>query len=85
MATRSQMGKVIAEARKELGYTQKQMTEKININTSTLSAIENGRFFGSLDILERYVDAVGLELNIAPKQRRLPTWEELDDLFKEDD
>lgn len=85
MATRQQIGKHIAQARKTLGHTQKQLAETTGIHKSTLSEIENGRFTGSLDIFERYLDAVGLELNVAPKQHQLPDWDALDNLFAEDD
>ena len=85
MATRSEIGKIIAQSRKALGRTQKQISAQIGINTTTLSEIENGRFSGSLEILEHYIDAVGLQLEVKPKQHRLPDWDEIETLFAEDD
>ncbi|MDR9468052.1 helix-turn-helix transcriptional regulator [Marinospirillum sp.] len=84
MSPRQDIGEQLRAARKQLGQTQKQMSETTGIHKSTLSEIENGRFTGSLDILERYLDAVGLELTVAEKVRRLPDWDELDELFGED-
>jgi transcriptional regulator with XRE-family HTH domain len=81
MNRRSINGSKIASARKELNFTQKYVAEKTGINKSTLSQIENGKFSGSLDILERYLDALGLQLAVAPKKRKLPDWDELDNLF----
>lgn len=85
MASRESIGKEAAKQRKALGYTQKQLAEKTGINKTTLSEIENGRFTGALDIFERYLDAVGLQLAVAPKQHQFPDWDEIEDLFREDD
>ncbi|WP_368501968.1 helix-turn-helix transcriptional regulator [Photobacterium sp. 1_MG-2023] len=84
MSSRAEIGNTIAKARKASGATQKQMAERTGINKTTLSEIENGRFTGSLDIFERYLDAVGLQLEVTPKQHQLPNWDELDELFGED-
>ncbi|KKC99672.1 MULTISPECIES: helix-turn-helix domain-containing protein [Photobacterium] len=84
MANRESIGKAIATARKARGATQKAMAEQTGINKTTLSEIENGRFTGSLDIFERYLDAVGLQLQVSPKQHQLPDWDDIDTLFDED-
>ncbi|MBE0507491.1 MAG: helix-turn-helix transcriptional regulator [Marinospirillum sp.] len=84
MSARQHIGEQVCAARKRLSQTQKQMAETTGIHKSTLSEIENGRFTGSLDILERYLDAVGLKLTVAEKVRRLPDWDELDELFGDD-
>lgn len=39
------------------------------INKATLSQIENGKFSGSLDIFERYLDALDLQFTVEPKKR----------------
>ncbi|AWY00104.1 transcriptional regulator [Marinomonas primoryensis] len=84
MANREQIGEQICAARKALNKTQKQIAEQTRIHKSTLSLIENGRFTGSLDILERYLDAVGLTLEVTPKKHQLPQWDEIEQLFAED-
>jgi len=78
------IGEKVRAARKAMGKTQKQLSEVTGIHPSTLSEIENARFTGALDILERYLDAVGLELTVTEKVRRLPDWDELDELFKDE-
>ncbi|WP_417526720.1 helix-turn-helix domain-containing protein [Marinomonas shanghaiensis] len=75
----------ICAARKAMKKTQKQIAEQTGIHKSTLSLIENGHFTGSLDILQRYLDAVGLTLDVTPKKHRLPQWDEIETLFAEDD
>lgn len=85
MANRVEIGEKICAARKALKKTQKQISEQTGIHKSTLSLIENGHFTGSLDILQRYLDAVGLTLDVGPKKHRLPQWDEIEALFAEDD
>ena len=85
MTNRVTIGKNIAKARKVLGETQQEISNRTGIHKTTLSEIENGRFTGSLDIFERYLDAVGLQLEVIEKRHKLPNWDEIDDLFAEDD
>ena len=85
MTNRVTIGKNIAKARKALGETQQEISNRTGIHKTTLSEIENGRFTGSLDIFERYLDAVGLQLEVIEKRHKLPNWDEIDDLFAEDD
>lgn len=85
VANREEIGEKICAARKALKKTQKQIAEQTGIHKSTLSLIENGHFTGSLDILQRYLDAVGLTLDVGPKKHRLSQWDEIETLFAEDD
>jgi len=34
-----------------------------------------------LDIMERYLDVLGLQLTVVEKAQQLPDWDELDTLF----
>ncbi|MCL2894662.1 helix-turn-helix domain-containing protein [Brenneria tiliae] len=68
MSNRIAIGQKIADARKSMGKTQQQMADITGIVKTTLSKIENGRFTGSLDILERYLESVGLQLSAEPKR-----------------
>ena len=61
-------GKEIRLARKGLGYTQKSLAEKTQVNKTTISEIENGRFTGSFDIFERVLDGVGLQFELNKKK-----------------
>ena len=85
MASRREIGQEIRLARKVLGYTQKTLSEKTTVNKTTISEIENGRFTGSFDIFERVLDAVGLQFEVSPKRHSLPHWEEIENMFAEDD
>lgn len=85
MANREQIGQKIKQQRKDKHLTQSQLSELTRINKTTISEIENGRFIGSFDIFERLLDAVGLQFDIVTKELCLPDWDELDDLFSQDD
>lgn len=85
MATRAEIGQSVRQARKILGYTQQKLSEVTRINKTTISEIENGRFTGSFDIFERVLDAVGLQFEATYKKHNLPDWDEIEDLFSEDE
>lgn len=83
MNARQLIGTKAKDMRKRSAQTQKQLSEITDLPQSTLSEIENGRFTGSLDIMERYLDALGLQLSVVEKTQRLPDWDELDTLFED--
>ncbi|MBS9783358.1 MAG: helix-turn-helix transcriptional regulator [Pasteurella sp.] len=85
MNTRKNLGKIVQSTRKQTGKTQVALSQQTGIHKSTLSEIENGHFTGSLAIYERYLDALDLTLQVIPKQKKLPDWEEIDSLFAEGD
>jgi Predicted transcriptional regulators len=83
MSARQLIGTKAQEMRKQSAQTQRQLSEVTGLPQSTLSEIENGRFTGSLDIMERYLDVLGLQLTVVEKAHRLPDWDELDTLFED--
>jgi transcriptional regulator with XRE-family HTH domain len=85
MATRGEIGKEIRLARKGLGYTQKSLAEKTQVNKTTISEMENGHFTGSFDIFERVLDGVGLQFEVNKKKHKLPQWDEIEEIFSEYD
>lgn len=85
MATREEIGKEIRLARKALGYTQKNLSERSNVNKTTISEIENGHFTGSFSIFESVLNAVGLQFEVNKKKYKLPQWDEIEAMFAEDD
>lgn len=85
MATRVEIGRNVRQARKILGYTQQKLSELTRIHKTTISEIENGRFTGSFDIFERVLDAIGLQFETVYKKHNLPDWDEIEDLFSEDE
>ena len=62
MDNKKLLGKRIKEIRKHKGYTQEQLSEMIEIETSSLSGIESGRFFPSLHVLDKMATILEIEL-----------------------
>lgn len=58
------MGKLIAKARKEKGFSQNALCDIINMDKPNLSAIENGRQNASSLTLKRIADAMGIEVKV---------------------
>lgn len=85
MAYRSEIGLQVKHARNRMGLTQAQVSKVTRINKTTISEIENGRFTGSFDIFERLLDAVDLQFEVVEKTHQLPSWDEIEKLFAEDD
>ena len=85
LASRKEIGEKIKLARKNLGYTQKTVSEKSGVNKTTISEIENGHFTGSFDLFEKVLSCVNLQFEVVPKKHKFPHWDEIESLFKEDD
>ena len=85
MTSRVEIGKKVRIERKSMGYTQQKLSALIRVNKTTISEIENGRFTGSFDIFERVLDAVCLQFDVSPKRHSLPHWDEIENMFAEDD
>lgn len=61
---RYKIGQKIKEIRKKTGTTQEVFSEKINIEPSSLSNIENGKSYPSMQTVLRIMD----EFNIPPEK-----------------
>ena len=53
---------LLTDVRKELGISQKELSEKTNIPQASISKFENGRNVPSLQILQRLADGLGKRL-----------------------
>jgi len=51
---RLKLGDRIRTVREKRGYSQEQLAEKMDINRSTISKIENGKFGITVDYLVRF-------------------------------
>lgn len=65
-------GRVISSRRQELGLTQKQLAEQLNISDRTVSRWERGVGFPDVSLLEPLADALGLSLGELIRGERLP-------------
>lgn len=62
---RYEIGKRIAELRKERGMSQTQLAEAIGMAQPNLANIEAGRFSTTIDVLERIADALGAKIDLS--------------------
>lgn len=70
-------GKLIMEARKEKGMTQKALAEKLGISDRTVSKWERGAGFPDVSILPDLAEALGLSINeLIGGERREPQTEQ---------
>ena len=61
------IGNAIKERRKMLKITQRTLAELAGVGINTLTKIERNEGNPSLDVLERILDALGLELRVGIK------------------
>ena len=65
------VGRFIAQNRKNLNLTQKELSERTGINQADISKLENGTRNPSLNLLKRLADGMDmmLELKFVPKPK----------------
>lgn len=63
MATnREKLGNKIQKLRKQLGYSQEELAEKINISRTHMGHIEQGRKSPSIKVLEKLAKALRVQV-----------------------
>lgn len=62
-----ELGNFIRDRRKILGITQPHLAELAGVSKNTLYKLENGQSNPSWEVVEKLIDVLGLELNIAIK------------------
>ena len=64
---RIKLGDKIRMVRENKGYSQEQLAERMNINRTTISKIENGKFSISVDYLVRFSLFLDYEFKVIEK------------------
>ena len=64
---RIKLGDKIRIVREQRGYSQEQLAELMNINRSTISKIENGKFSITVDYLVRFSIFLDYEFKVVEK------------------
>lgn len=64
---RLKLGDKIRIVRERKGYSQEQLAELMNINRSTISKIENGKFSITVDYLVRFSIFLDYEFKVVEK------------------
>ena len=65
----NKVGNAIKERRKILKITQRTLAELAGVGINTLTKIERGEGNPTVEVLEKILDTLGLELQIGVKQR----------------
>ena len=65
-----EIGEQIKERRKLLGLTQPDLAELADVSVNTLYKLERGQNNPTLDILERILKVLGLEIHLQIRQLR---------------
>jgi DNA-binding XRE family transcriptional regulator len=65
---RLKMGETIREIREKRGYSQDQLAEIMEVNRSTISKIENGKFSFSIDYLSKFSWFLNFDLTVVDKK-----------------
>ena len=66
---RLKLGDRIRTVREKRGYSQEQLAEKMDINRSTISKIENGKFGITVDYLVRFSIFLDYEFKVIERWR----------------
>ena len=64
---RLKLGDKLKTVREKRGYSQEQLAEKMEINRSTISKIENGKFGITVDYLVRFSIFLDYEFKVIEK------------------
>jgi transcriptional regulator with XRE-family HTH domain len=64
---RLKLGDKIRIVREERGFSQEQLAEKMDINRSTISKIENGKFGITVDYLVRFSIFLDFEFKVVER------------------
>jgi transcriptional regulator with XRE-family HTH domain len=82
--SRTTIGLQLKAERKKQKLRQLDAAEKLSCDRAVLSRIENGRFQGSLQMYERYLNLLGFELTISPIAALRPTLDNMEGLYDDD-
>ncbi|MDI6402043.1 helix-turn-helix transcriptional regulator [Balneolaceae bacterium ANBcel3] len=61
---RLKLGDKIRQVREQRGYSQEQLADMMDINRSTISKIENGKFSITVDYLVRFSISLDYEFKV---------------------
>ena len=68
MNHREQVGKRIAQLRKEKGLTQEQLSAMTGLDRANIAKIEKGRYNTGIDIIGKLCDALGCRIDLKEEQ-----------------
>jgi transcriptional regulator with XRE-family HTH domain len=82
---REAIGDLLRVERKRRQCSQVDVADAIGTDRSVISKIENGVYNGTLKVYERYIAYMGFHLSIEKSIPQKPQFEDLKDLFPDDE
>ncbi len=82
---REAIGNLLRVERKRQQYSQVEIANAIGTDRSVISRIENGVYNGTLKVYERYIAHMGFHLSIEKTVPQRPQFEDLKDLFPDEE
>lgn len=67
--TRVRIGKEIAALREKMGLTQKELADIVNLKSSAVSRIENGKLSVGIDMLSKIADTLNHNVELVKKRK----------------
>ena len=68
---RERIGENIRESREKMGYSQDELAEIMEVNRSTISKIENGKFAISIDYIVKFGWYLDFDVAFIDKEKQL--------------
>ena len=81
--SRHTIGQQLKAERKARSLTQSDIAAKLQCGRARISTIETGRYQGSLQLLERYLNLMKLELIASSIENRRPSLNELEAIYED--
>ena len=66
---RENIGRAIRSIREEKGFSQDELAEIMEVQRSTISKIENGKFSVSIDYIAKFAWYLDFEIALLPKEK----------------
>ena len=82
--SRISIGHQLRDVRKKRDHKQADIAKAIHCDRAVISRIENGRYQGSLQQLERYINFLGFELSISPLTSTRPTLDNMEGIYDDE-
>lgn len=77
-------GEILKLRRLARGWTQIDICKRTGLSKNQVIAMEKGRFTGGIKYLQKYLDAVDLQIILEQKRHEYPQFDDLADIFKEE-
>lgn len=74
-------GALLERKRKARGWTQADVSEHTGLSRNQIIAMEKGTFTGGIKYLRKYLDLLQLRIAIIEETKDLPQFDELRELF----